>query len=68
MPNLSDATIDQIYAELRKRSCAVVIVQADTLNDLIDRRDVEEIAWAAIDSALERAQDDFDEMLEIEGR
>jgi Glu-tRNA(Gln) amidotransferase subunit E-like FAD-binding protein len=61
MTNLANATIDEIYAELRKRECAVVIVQPDTLADLIHRYDAEEIAWSAIESALERAQDNIDE-------
>lgn len=57
MIDLSDATLGAIWAELRKRNCAVIIVAPDALKDL-HPNDAEEIAWAAIDRALDNQDDD----------
>ena len=57
MTDLSNVTIEEIWKELRKRGCAVIIVQPDTLKDL-HPTDAEEVAWFAIERELERREEE----------
>lgn len=61
MPDLADATIEQIYTELRRRKCAVVIVNPSALEDAaLHPYDVEEAAWRIIDELIERQHERFE--------
>ena len=53
MIDLSTLTIEQVWQEFRRRGCAVVIVQPDTLH-LLHPTDAEDIAWFAINRELDR--------------